>query len=385
MALPVAPASLLNRQELRSTVKTATFNTIPLILGETIVDGEIFCIGKTAPTKWVFGVLWGHGQQSYVRNVRLNDEEPKDKTVITSYVGTDDQAVDPTLRLAIVNYGDTMANYAYSVIQFDQTDYASLPKFTAECGGLPNTSNPAQAWATVASEARFLGLEIDEKSVTEVANHCNESVGGEVRRQLGIVIRQRYSIDQILDLLASYAGAWSNQREGKHTLRLNWLEDVSRTLTKDDIVRGGLVRENVPLSDVPNRVDITYTDIHEGKAQSQSAVYQTPAVEQGTEHVRGSSISMPGITRYSQALREARTRLNLLANDRYTLKGGDDLLTIERGDRIQYENLDLRVSGVPTRNENGIVEIGCITYRGSDYSAEVSQRPNFAGGKLIYE
>ena len=393
MALPVTPAETLNQQRVRRSNASATFKTIPIVYGEVIGEGEIFAIGKTSPTDWVFGVLWCYGPQVYIRNVRLNNEAPIDGTVITNYRGLDEPPIDPTLAGALVNpsYQDRLSGIAYSVITFSQDDYGSIPSFTAELGGIDGTSNPARAYRDLVTNTEYgLGLEVNEEAQAIAEAHCDQLINNtEVRYQFGLVVENGLQADRWLDILAEYAGCWSNQEEGKFALKLNFITPITARLTDADVVRDGLESEELNLIQVPTTVEVQYTDYSSGRAERRSAIYRKPSVLLGIENERVSRISMPGITRYSEAYRLAQTRQQLLDNQPYRLTCLDSRLSITRGDRITYTDadnaLDLHVVGIPTRNATGLLTLQCYAYRASDYSETIVESPSFTSGKLIYE
>jgi len=393
VAVPATPADTLNQQRVRQSRSSATFQTIPILYGESVAQGGIFAIGKTSPTRWVFGILWGYGPLTYLRNVRLDDELPIGDFSVTNYLGSMTQEVDPTLARAIINpqYSDNLRGYAYSVVAFDQSDYGSVPNFTAEVGGITGTSNPAVAYRDfVENDVYGLGGEVDS-SAQEIAENFNAEYldQNEIRHQVGLVVNTPLDAESWLDILAEYAGCWSNHQGGKYSLKPNWITPITRNLTANDLIRGGLVAEYLNLSQVPTTVEVQFSELKEGKIESRVAVYRTQSVLRGEENERISRITMPGIIRYSEAYRYARTRQQLLNNREWKLIGLDSLLDITRGDRITYTDdshaLDLHVAGVPTRSATGLVELDCYEYRASDYSSEVVSTPTFSSGKLVYE
>ncbi len=393
MALPVTPAETLNQQRVRRINASATFKTIPIVYGEVISEGNIFAIGKSSPTRWVFGVLWCFGPQTYVRNIRLDSNPPTEDTTITNYRGTQTQTVDPTLASVIINpqYQDKLEGLAYSVIEFNQEDYGSIPSFTAELGGIDGTSNPAVAYKDLVTNTVYgLGLEVNQAAQEEAESYCSQLINNqEVRFQLGLVIDRGLLVERWLDILAEYAGCWSNQYAGQFVLTPNYITQISARLTDADVIRDGVEEQEFEVSQVPTTIEVTYTDISGGTAEARSAVYRNPAVLQGAETDRVSRVSMPGITRYSEAYRFAQTRQRLLDNQPWKLTCLDTQLSITRGDRITYTDdnntLDLHVIAPPTRDVNGLVTLECYEYRASDYSEEIVESPSFTSGRQIYE
>ena len=395
MALPVTPAETLNQQRVRRANNSATFSVIPIIYGDVLAEGRIFAIGKSSPTDWIFGVLWGFGELTYVRNVRLDGKDVIGDTTVTSYRGTAEQQVDPTLAAAITDpqYLDRLNRIAYSVISFSQDDYGSIPNFTAEVGGIAGTSNPARAYRDLVTNAVYgLGESVDEDAQREAEIFCDAFIDGtEVRHSIGLVLEQSLAVGQWLDILAEYAGCWSNRVGGKFALTLNHITEISTRLTDADVVRGGVVAEDLNLNQLPTTVDVSYTEISDGQSETRNAVYRTNEVLLGIESERVSNVAMPGITRYSEAFRLAQKRQRLLDNQSWKLTVLDSHLGIERGDRITYTDskqglaLDLHVVGVPTRAGNGLITLECYEYRASDYSETVTEAPTFTSGKRVYE
>ena len=219
---------------------------------------------------------------------------------------------------------------------------------------------------------------------------CDELINGiEERHKFGLVLEKGLQVTEWLNILAEYAGCWSNQTGGKFALTLNHVTEITARLTDADVIRGGIQAEDLNLSQIPTTIDISYTEISEGKSETRNAVYRKPEVLLGIESERVSRISMPGITRYSEAYRLAQTRQQLLDNQSWSLTLLDSHLQIERGDRITYTDathaLDLHVVGVPSRSNTGLITLQCYEYNASDYSDTVTEAPSFTSGKRVYE
>ena len=388
MVLPVTPAELLSRQRESRRGDLATNQIIPLIYGETVVRGHIGPIGRYTSTTWAMLFLWGHGPLNYIKNVKLNNEDPTAGTTITNYLGTDTQEADPSLVAAITNYRDSLPGIAYSVVRFDESDYGTIPRVTAEIAGKMGTENPATAFADAVSRKR--GAEYDEDEIEDAEDYCNELLGTEPRCRIGLVISSPLLFEELLEVLAEYCDGWALQKDGKWTIAIDKARSVDKTFTEGDWLREGFSIQSIELAQAPNRVDLLYTDIVDGVVlQTEPARAETYNAANGLEDLRINNVSMEGVTRYFEAKRKADLRLAKLRSQPFTIQGTDRLLSVHRGSRIQgtYKGTtyDMRVVGVPERSANGMVTLECIAYDASVYSNIVQTRPAYTQGGVIYE
>lgn len=127
-------------------------------------------------------------------------------------------------------------------------------------------------------------------------------------RKLDIVIDKPNFTSSWLDTLRSYTGCFLHLDNLKYGFIPNYpCDEHPVTVTPDNILRGTFGLKKAGISNIPNSVEIQYTD-------TSTVPWGTRAVTASSvlenETVRSSSVSLPGITRYSQAVREAKERLN---------------------------------------------------------------------------
>ena len=130
----------------------------------------------------------------------------------------------------------------------------------------------------------------------------------------------------------------------------------------------------------PTVVEVEYTDSAPAVWSSQVASAELPGVAAGTLPRRTSRVRMPGVTRHSQAKREAAERLAKLrrAAVQHRFRGHADLDTLTVGDPISVRRRGiLSTCRVLSRRrlESGHVEIAAAEYDAQDYDDSVVRRP----------
>jgi hypothetical protein len=133
---------------------------------------------------------------------------------------------------------------------------------------------------------------------------------------------------------------------------------------------------------------VTYTDTSVLPYKSATAVVKAAGVDAGTTPRRESQVSLPGINRYSQAVREATERLNkLLLNDlSFNLGVFDERLDLEVGDIVAVTHPIglsaklMRVLGLS--GEYGRYNLALVEYDPAVYDASVATAPTYTDTDL---
>lgn len=229
---------------------------------------------------------------------------------VHSYLGEQTTA-DAWLAQAISGYNDVLSGYTYAVLRIKDGKLPSLSSIRAIIRGQPiaaDYDNPAHCLAHFAQN--YIGLAVEATGLQQTAARCDEMVGEEKRRTLSLVMSRRASKADWLATLAEYAGCYYYIDNQTLCLIAKRPRDVSHAMTPDDIIADSLSLSRLPLSNVANKIVVSYTvPSDEGKAWSSNkatvSLPNTPLSKQ-----RESNLSMPGFSSASMASRYATERIN---------------------------------------------------------------------------
>lgn len=369
---------------------------IRIIFGQDRVGGMISAVVSDASNAY-FRVAWGMGECDSIVTATLNDETPDDSVTRIDHLGAAGQTVDTVLQAAFaakgVTYTDTLPNVCYSVFVIPFRLYDGFPSFAAvirgmkvatTSGGTPTWSNvPAYCIAAfVESTVWGMGRAIDWASVAAVAALNSSSAIGEVRRTLNLTLQQPQYVDQWLPVLCAYAGCWPIDDGGTIKLVPNAAAASEMTFTAANIVDGSMRISKADLTDIPTVMRVQYTDTTVTPYRDGEAVVYAAGVLAGTTPWRESGVPLPGINRYSQALREATERLNLLTLCDLSCKfeAFDEALALQPGGRITVTHpiglvaKEMRVTAISARDA-GRYAISAVEYDAAAYSDLVVSEP----------
>lgn len=360
----VADAGTLNSVATNSQVRqlqTAALNApLRLIYGRQMVGALLADVMVYGGNLVIFAV-WCQGPVKLIESVYLDGVVAGAGVTVVNHDGT--QVVpDPTLVAAYaaqspgITYTDVLPGIAYSVIILSAAVTTGFPTLTAivqgmkvydprdvtQTLGVPTTykysDNPALAIADLQTNATYgAGGAVDWTSVTTVANACDALVAStEKRRLIGLVIDQKQQIDTWFDAMRTYAGCFLWRNGGILTLAID--RPTSSTFTFSETTGNCRVKNVSRRSkkDLPTVVAIQYTDTSAAPWRDAYAYAYAAGVLAGTTPWRQSSVQMPGITRSSQANREAIEQLNKLAQTDLTLdiEAQDEALAVSVGDVV---------------------------------------------------
>lgn len=390
---PLAPAGQLQDRRITQTI-AADSTAIPVAYGQVQIAGRVFAAHfDEATSTWTVGALFCVGEVGSV-SVLLNGETPPDGVTVNTYTGTTSQTADALLFTAIPGYSDSLVyshpsgalGICYAVIQYKNSVYPAFPQILGQIEGrkvynpatetTAYTQVPALALRDLITSPHFgLGDGVNDTSVIAAADANTEDtdpVDGEQRRRIGLVLEQRRSTVDWVQVLATYAGCWAHKRGD------TWVLVPDRPATTAAVLGVEDAQLDPPsLADAqqsPTVVRVIYTDKSESPWRDREAVAMLDGVSAGTVPRRESVIRLPGVDRYSQAKREAEERLRKL--QRALLSGSgtvfDDSIGLELGDIIEINSHPL----YPTHNLFRITEPPAITRPGrlrirfSAYSAD---------------
>ena len=411
-AVGLAPAATLAVQSTVSKIRTrrlATGQAIPIVYGTAQVGGLVFAVDHTDGV-WTLGYLFCLGEIDGYDKLLLNEAAPAEGVTVNYYRGTQTQGVDPMLQSAISGYADTQIiardgltiGIAYVVVQYGAHVYDNWPTVVAQVRGLkvydPATqsrrfsANPALQLADLlASPVYGHGFTVDHTSLQALADYCDDTTLGEVRRASYLVIDEPQDTDVWVDVLRTLASGFLVRRGATIYFVADKAAASVKTITAADILRDSLRIEKQDSADLPTVVRVSYTDKTATEWRDRvSAPAELPGVSTGAVPRRESVIQLTGIDRHSQAKREAIERLNKLRLRDLSVSFVmfDEALVLEAGDVITVThpygltNKLLRIDSDPQQMSPGRWRISATEYDPAVYSDEVATQPSYPDANL---
>lgn len=335
---------------LGDTLATVAAENAPLriVYGRAQVGAQIANV-LVHGGRLIVQAVWCEGEIDAVESVSINNEALPAGVTATHYTGTAGQTVNATLAAAFaaqgIVYADALPGIAYSVVSIPATDSAGFPDLVATIRGRkvfdPRTSttawsdNPALCLADfIASPAYGLGLPVDSASVAVVANDNDALVGGLKRRRIGLAIDGVAPTRQHIEALRVYAGCWVIDSGAGLKLVSDRPRATDHTVTAADVIAGTFRLRQLGVADLPTVVHVTWTDTAAAPWSEKTATAYAEGVQAGTTPRRESTVPLPGIQTYVQALREATERVNHFALENLEAEWDafDEALAYEKGD-----------------------------------------------------
>lgn len=320
-------------------------SAVPLTYGQDRLGALILNVLPLAPDSNTLLVqcLWGFACDG-VFNPLLNNQALPAGSTVASYTGaqvTPHAALVSAFAAQGITYSDALTGYAYSVIAMPVREFNGQLDFSARIQGrrlydprkdstqpggsgahrlaTPATwewsDNPALACADfVYSNLYGLNLAVDWPSIMTAANACNALIGSpaEKRRTLGVSFIAPANAVDVADTLRGYAGCFLLQGPAGAILLPDAADAASASYSHaagEIAALDSLVKSD--LGNLPTAVEIVYTDTSQIPWRDASATAQHPDAG-GALPWRLSQVRLPGVQRYSQAMREAIERLNKL-------------------------------------------------------------------------
>lgn len=406
--LPVVPRDTLNGSALNAAdtqANIAAENTpLRVIYGRVRLGAAIANILPYSGGN-VYLCVWGHGDIDGVVSYTIDDLAPQAGVTATHYTGSAGQTVNSMLVAAFaaqsppITFTDAMPGVAYSVVYVPTSASSGFPRINAIVDGLKVWTGATTEWTDCPAYclADFLvntvyGCKktVDWASVASVSADCAALVGGvERRRTLNLALETVQRVDSWVDTLRAYAACWVIPSGPDQKLVSDKVRSTVATLSHDSKQIHSL--ESLTLRGVqstPTVMTVTYTDTSALPYKNATAVVKAPGVDAGTTPRRESSVSMPGINRYSQAIREATERLNkLLLNDlSFNLGVFDECLKLEVGDVVEVTHpLGLTSKKMQTMGitgEYGRFNLALTEYDPAVYSDTVTTEPTYTDTSL---
>ncbi len=402
---PLPAAGTANAQNDLKTIQAnivAGDKPIPLVYGQAQVGGQIFAVDYNAGT-WTVGAVLCIGEILSVDSVYLNGATAVAGVTVNTYTGTTAQVADPLLAAAIAGYADTLVmthpagdvGFAYVVIQYTESHYSGLPSIIVELRGKKvkatdagspiYSESPALAIRDYITNAAYgMGGSVDDTSITALANANAATVLTEPRRLVGLVLDKSQPAEKWLDTLALYAGGWHFKRGGVWFFTADRPSASVATFTTAAMLRDSFKLSTADRSQVPTVVEVAYTDTTTTPWRARTVSRELAGVSTGAVPRRVSRVSMPGLTRHTQAWREAQERLDKFQRGlAIEFVAFDDHLGLEQGDVITVTHpfgitAELfRISEKPGTATPGRTLIRATQYNQLDYDDSETAAPSY--------
>jgi hypothetical protein len=382
---------------------------IPIVYGRAQVGGLLFALDYTDGV-WTAGYLFCLGEIDGFDSLLINGAAPVSGVSISYYTGLSTQTADPMLAAAIDDYADTLVitrgatsiGIAYVVLQYGVDQYDDWPQVVAQIRGRkvydPKTQTvvysetPALHLADLLSSSFYgHGYTIDETSLEAAQDANEESAFGEVRRTSFTVIDQAKRTDEWVEVLRAYAACFIVRRGDTVYLVPDRPASSVMTLTASDVLKGSLTINKRDSADLPTVVRVSYTDTTGDEWRDRvSASAELSGVSTGAVPRREQLLPLPGVSRHSQAQREAVERLNKLRlrDLEVSFVGFDKCLVLEMGDVITLTHplgltsKQLRLDVDPVAVSPGRWRITASEYDPAAYSDSIVEQPTFTDGDL---
>lgn len=357
-AQQIAPREVLNRvaQDVAETQLTVAAENAALrvIYGRQMIAPQVVQVLAHAG-RLVILARWGKAPIDAIEALYLDNTALPGSVAVSHHLGG---AHSPDAALVAAwaaqsppqTYADAPAGTAYSVFAVPPGLSAGFPNITARIRGRKLyddrsgltvwSDNPALMLADFLRDTSGygMGLTVDSASVIAAANACDELVSGEKRRTAGLVLDEPQEARDVVEALRTYAGCMV-VRDGTYAKLVP--DRPVATAGSLDSAAGQIVAlrslRKRGWRNVPTVVEVDYTDTNSVPWRTLRVAAKAPGVDAGTTDWRGSTVSLPGVQRRGQALREATERLNklrlqdLLAE----VEAFDDALKYEVGDVIE--------------------------------------------------
>jgi hypothetical protein len=392
--------------------KASTPQNVPTIAEDSIIPivyggpervtgmPYIVCMGYNGWTLVACYILC-EGEVSLIDSIELNDAAPPTGCTFRIYYGTQTQAVDDILSGSIPGFAEAMPGTAYIVAMFQPGALKAFPKLTARVVGLkipdPRTGN-IDGWDNPALIlAHFMQTyahrTVNTQSVKDAADWCDVLVGGQRRTYLTITLAEAQDVENWIEVLRGYLPAWVVQKDGEWYIVPDQPSApvLDYNADTDAYVDGAqpMVLTKRGVRDVPNMVEVQYTDTTVKPWTTKKALAQLPNL--GVGERRRTSLSMPGIRSYAQAMRFAVERLNhyTLENIEGEISVFDDGVQIVPGDIITITDSALGWSAQPVRvlrtqeRDNGRWQVQFRIYDAGAYATGVPATPPATSGSTL--
>lgn len=422
--LTIPAASSINAAASPRTLSLAGARAlVPLTYGEDRAQGLVLNVLAHAsdPTLLLVQVLWGHAC-NLADTFRWNDQTLPGTASTTTYTGSQvsaDSALVAAFAAQSITYTDALTGYAYTVFAAKIRDFDGQLNFSARVQGrklydprldstnggsgshrlaTPSTwaysANPSLALADwLYSSTYGCGVSVLWSSVITAANANDANIGSpaQTHRKIGATFLQAVAAPDMAEALRAYAGVWLVPTSGGVRL----LPDATASSVATYSHTSGQIAsiDALQLRDLgnsPTAVEVVYTDTTVIPWRDGSAIAERSGAGT-TLPWRQSTVRLPGIQRYSQALREATERLNklYLSDLQTTIEVFDIGIRHEVGDVVTVSHPVglvsklFRIADPPVQVSPGRWRLSLAEYDPAVYSTSVATGPTYSNSGAV--
>lgn len=325
-----------------SGLDAATNSTLPVVYGRAAISPLVFVTAVKTGFLYL-GCAWCHGEIEEIEDFYDGAGAVGINILRTSYLGTPAQGVDPDLVAALPTYADTLVGtymgepvqVAYTVLRIRSgTDIPNLKAVIKgrkvrdpRTGLVVYSTNAALCLADFIESRIFgLGVPVNDASLIEAADYCDELVGGLPRHTLNLGITNSASVSSHIDALRTYAKCWVVKRGGEIFLVPDRVSTPVANFDESLMAEGTISIEQRSGADIPTVIAVNWTDSSAWEWKNETTKVYHPDVLTGQLEHRLSSLDLPGIHDASEAYRAAVERLNYysLTNLQVSVTGFDE-------------------------------------------------------------
>jgi hypothetical protein len=300
---------------------SAVDEILPLVYGgPERMGGMVYYVTATADLYLV--LIFCEGEIEMIADVYVNDLPAPAGSVVATYMGTQTQPVDPTIKAINPAWDDALLGVAYAVMRFTTAmNVKGFPRVTAAISGRkvldPRSStvafsdNPALCLADYIET--FCSQPVNSDSTKHAADFC-EANGF----KLSLSLREKTVATAWADVLRQYVPALLVDSDGMVNIVPDESTPVTRAFNRDTIQETPLPKLiKRGYAELPNVVEVEWTN-----ADVVPAVKNVTTVGTfggGALYARKARIALPGIQNQDMAQKFATLRL---AHYRYeTIEG----------------------------------------------------------------
>lgn len=300
-------------------------SVIPVIYGWTSIGARIASVIAHGSDLLLLCVI-SRGEIDAIESATMDGEPLPSGVTMHTYAGTAGQVADPWLVAAFAaqgkTYADALPGIAYAVVRVPQSASAGFPQivftvrgrklYDPRTGLVAYSDNPALALADFLSNAVYgCGLSVETAGIVACADHCDQMIGGEKRRTIGLAMDAQQRSGAWINALRTYAGCFVDRAGGLVRMIPDAPASVVMSFDASSIVDGSLKVRKRGTANTPTVMRVTWSDPAKGFEDAEAEVVLAGVTSGDLDRLE-SSIPLPGVPRYSQAVREATERLNKL-------------------------------------------------------------------------
>lgn len=346
---------------------SASEKPVRVCYGSPRIGADIIWIG--VDVGWfVFHLRWCWGEIDSITKIQLNDEDLPSGSVVTNYLGTTIQGVDPTLSSIIGGFTDTLIysvpgggtrGIAYSVVKIRYRNMPDSINFTCQMDALKvldtrtsttaHSTNPAlHLYDFLTSDLYGPNWVVDTTTTNSLANMCDTLISGQKRFESHYVMDRQASFSNHIEAMLGAAGAFlvseDDQSETRPKYKFAENRPGSSAATYDlEAVSADGSDTLIPINrnNIPNRVRVQYTDTSTNPWNETFAESETADVTAGNEIPATTTLSAPFIHSHRVANRLAIEFLNGQRLPEFEIQWThkDEGVRLQRGDIITLNTI----------------------------------------------